>query len=55
MFIQQRLPFLSQDRDILTDLLVTVIPSCLFSIVTEAEAVFPLLFEDLEAVCQVES
>ena len=50
MFIQLRLPFLSQDRDILTDLLVTVIPSCLFSIVTEAEAVFPLLLAFFEIV-----
>lgn len=55
MFIQLRLPFLSQERDILADLVVTVIPSRLFSMVTEAEAVFPLLFADLEAVCQVES
>lgn len=55
MFIQLRLPFLLQERDILADLVVTVIPSRLFSMVTEAEAVFPLLFADLEAVCQVES
>ena len=55
MSIQLRLPLASHFRLRLADILSTTVPSTFFPIVTEQEAVFPLLLALLEIVYQLET